>query len=109
MQYQSITAKGGTAVISDGKISYTPGCRILRTGHIHLLAVQIWLQSSRTATVAVVVNCPTCPVAVNDQATRLKGRAATIDVLANDKDTTGATICEVQSTTAKRKGCHQQR
>ena len=41
-------------------------------------------------------------MAVNDQATTAKGVAATIDVLANDKDTTGASICDgIRSTTAK--------
>jgi hypothetical protein len=37
---------------------------------------------------------------MNDQATTPKGTAVVIDVLANDKDTTGATICVVQSPTA---------
>ena len=40
-------------------------------------------------------------MAINDQATACKGKSAVIDVLANDKDTTGASLCAVQSTTAK--------
>ena len=51
-----------------------------------------------TATVTVTGIC-TCPVANDDSATTSPGTAVSIDVLNNDQDKDGATICNVQSTT----------
>ena len=51
-----------------------------------------------TATVTVTGIC-TCPVANDDSATTSPGTAVSIDVLNNDQDKDGATICNVQSPT----------
>jgi outer membrane murein-binding lipoprotein Lpp len=99
-EVQSTTAKGGKAVISNGKITYTPASCYCGTDTFTYSICKTGCDKS-TATVTVTVTCPVCPVAVNDQATTAKGAAITIDALANDKDTTGASICAVQSTTDK--------
>ncbi len=100
MRVQATTAKGEKAVISNGKITYTPCSSFCGTDTFTYSICKTGCDKS-TATVTVTVTCPVCPVAVNDQATTAKGAATTIDVLANDKDTTGATICAVQATTDK--------
>ena len=97
---QSPTAKGGKAVVSNNKITYTPCSGFCGTDTFTYKLCKTGCDSS-TATVTVTVTCPVCPVAMNDQATTPKGTPVVIDVLANDKDTTGATICTVQSPTAK--------
>jgi outer membrane murein-binding lipoprotein Lpp len=97
---QSTTDKGQKAAISNGKITYTPCSNFCGTDTFTYSICKTGCDKS-TATVTVTVTCPVCPVAVNDQATTAKGAAITIDALANDKDTTGASICAVQSTTAK--------
>jgi folate-dependent phosphoribosylglycinamide formyltransferase PurN len=96
---QTTTDKGGKAAISNGKITYTPCSTFCGTDTFTYSICKTGCDKS-TATVTIVVNCP-CPVAVNDQATTAKGAAITIDALANDKDTTGASICAVQATTDK--------
>jgi len=98
---QSPTTNGGTAVVCNNKITYTPKAGSCGTDKFTYYLCKDGCGQSTLATVTVSVACPVCPVAVNDQATTAKGAAITIDALANDKDTTGATICAVQSTTDK--------
>ena len=51
-----------------------------------------------TATVTITGVC-TCPVANADSATTSPGKAVTIDVLSNDVNLDGATICKIESPT----------
>ena len=93
------SVNGGTAVLKDGKITYTPAAGFCGADDFTYSLCKDGCGQSVTAKVAVTVVC--CPNPMDDTATTSKGTAVTIDVLSNDQNKEGATICEVQSTTAK--------
>jgi hypothetical protein len=89
------SGSGGTAVVGDNKITYTPTAGFCGPQTITKKHSKPGCEPSAPATVTVDVVC--CPVPMDDAATTLQGNPVIIDVLANDDNTEGATICNVQS------------
>ena len=91
------TASGGTAVISGNQILYTPKAGFCGPDTLTYSLCNDGCGQSVTAKVAVTVVC--CPMPMNDIASTFQGTAVSIDVLSNDQNKDGATICNVQSPT----------
>jgi Bacterial Ig domain len=97
---QAVTTYGGTAVISDNRITYTPKAGYCGPDTFTYSLCKTGCGQSETATVTVTVVC--CPVAIDDlEPLSPSMSVVTIDVLDNDQNKDGATICNVQSPTAK--------
>ncbi len=89
------TDNGGTAVVSGNKITYTPPADFCGPDTFTYSLCKTGCGQPTTATVAVTVVC--CPKPMDDIATTLQGTPVPIDVLNNDLNKDGATICNVQS------------
>ena len=77
----------GQAVANpDGTITYTPGAVLGNVTFTYTVEDNLGI-AGNTATVTVFVDAP--PVAVNDSALAITGKAVTISVLANDHDIDG--------------------
>ena len=85
-----VTPSSGQAVANpDGTITYTPGVVLGNVTFTYTVDDNLGI-AGNTATVTVFVDAP--PVAINDSALAIAGKAVTISVLANDHDMTALSI-----------------
>ncbi len=94
---ESPTTSGGTAVISGNQIIYTPKAGFCGPDTFTYTLCKDGCVNLAPGTVEVTVIC--CPIPMGDIATTYQGTPVDIDVLNNDQNKDGATICNVQSPT----------
>ena len=99
----SPTAKGGTAVISGGRVSYTPPSNLAR-GSTDTFSYTVVDGKGATAAAMVTVTIVNkAPVATADAVSLFKGDSVTFSVLANDVDADHDTL-KVTATTSPAHG-----
>ncbi|OPX77807.1 MAG: Cna protein B-type domain protein [Methanosaeta sp. PtaB.Bin039] len=91
---QSPSDNGGTAVLDDGNIIYTPAEDFCGEDNFTYKLCKPGYSESEPATVTLTVSCLQ---AVDDSATTIAGSPVAIDVMSNDLNADSATVCNVQS------------